>query len=230
MRRLMNRIYGSLYSPENIDFSLLAENASSSEIPPLNRLLILTSELDRQLEQYYGTIPILPPIAVDPISTDKRRLLTLRYSYARQVIYRPFILYVALQQPSQYFLPVPTRLASPTTRSPTPQRLASTFSVPSRIVMEKCQTCIQACEAYIWSAVEILGKRTPHLWSVSQSCLVCFVVLYLASLSPQLQRLVPDLGVVAGAIVPQIQKWATPDSALEALVRFFTTLLESRYE
>lgn len=224
MRRLMNRIYGSLYSPENIDLSLLAGHASTPNLPPLNRLLALTSELDRQLEQYYCTIPILPPVAVDPVSTDRRRLLTLRYSYARQVIYRPFVLYVALQQPGQTVSG--TRLATPS-RPPTPQ--VPSFSTP-RIMIERCQMCIHACEAYIWSAVDILGKRTPYLWSVSQSCLVCFVILFLASLSPQLQRLVPDLDVLASAVTPQMRKWATPGSSFEALLRILNTMLESRQE
>lgn len=221
MQRLMNRIYGSLYSPRHIDFSLAAGHAAIPNLPPLNRLLTLTSELDRQLEQYYSTIPIIPPVAVDPVSTDRRRLLTLRYSYGRQVIYRPFVLLVALQ-PGQ---PVAgTRLATPS-RPPTPQ--APPFSMP-RIMIEKCQLCIQACEAYIWSAVHILGKRTPYSWSISQSCLVCFVILFLASLSPQLQRLVPDLDMLAGAVTPQVRKWAAPGSSFEALLGILNTMLESR--
>lgn len=219
IRRLMNRIYGSLYSPENIDLSLLAEHASTPSLLPLNRLLALTSELDRQLEQYYCTIPILPPVAVDPVSTDRRRLLSLRYAYARQIIYRPFVLYVALQ---------PTQTASATaSRPPTPQ--FTSFSMP-RIMMEKCQVCIHACEAYIWSAVDILGKRTSYLWSVSQSCLVSLAVLFLASLSPQLQHLVPDIDVLAGAVAPQIRIWATPGSSFEALLEILDSLLESRHQ
>lgn len=231
MRRLMNRIYGSLYSPESIDLSLLAghtasASASSPNAPPLNRLLALTSELDRQLEQYYCTIPILPPLAADPVSTDTRRLLNLRYSYARQAIYRPFVLYVALQ-PAQTVSATSSRLAT-ISRPSTPQLLSS-FPMP-RTIVEKCKICIHACEAYIWSAVEILGKRTPYLWSVSQSCLVCIVVLFLASVSPQLQPSVLDVDVLGGLVATQIRKWATPGSCLEALLGMLNTLMESRHE
>lgn len=223
IRRLMNRIYGSLYSPENIDLSLSAEHALTPNIPPLNRLLALTSELDRQLQQYYCTIPILPPVAVDPVSTDRRRLLSLRYSYARQIIYRPFVLYVALQ-PSKPTCA--TRLAS-SPRPPTPQHPSYLMS---RMVADKCQICIQACEAHLWGAVDILDKRTPYLWSVAQSCLASLVILFLAGLSPQLQHLVPDIDVLAGAVEPQIRKWAAPGSSFEALLQILETLRTSKHQ
>lgn len=231
MQRLMNRIYGSLYSPENIDLSLLAghmpsASASTPNAPPLNRFLALTSELDRQLEQYYCTVPILPSLVADPVSTDTRRLLNLRYSYARQAIYRPFVLYVA-SQPAQTVSATSSRLA--TAPRPTMPQLPSSFPMP-RTVVEKGKICIHACEAYIWSAVEILGKRTPYLWSVSQSCLVCIVVLFLASVSPQLQRSVPDVDVLGRLVATQIQRWATPGSSFEALLGMLNKLMESRHE
>lgn len=219
----MNRIYGSLYSPENIDIGLLTESAPMPNNTNLNQLLTLTSELNRQLEQYYRTIPIQPPITVDPISTDKRRRLNLRYLLARQIIYRPFVLYTALQSVHQAS-PLPQ--ASPS-RSPTPQY--SPYPIP-RIILDKCHICIQSCEAYIWNSVDILDKRTPYMWTASQSCLESFVVLFLAHSSPHLRHFVPNLDVLAGAVAPQIRKWAIPGSSLEALLSILDMLLASRHQ
>lgn len=184
MGRLMNRIYGSLYQPD---------------APPPHRLLALTSELDRQLGQYYCTIPMLPPLAADPVSSDRRRLLGLQYSYARQAIYRPFVV------------------------------SATSSGSGSGVVMEKRQMCIDACEAYIWGAAEVLGRRSAYLWSVAQRCVVCFVVLLVASVSPQKQqRSVPDLDVLGSLVASRIRPWATPGSSLEALVGMLDALVESR--
>lgn len=94
-------------------------------------------------------------------------------------------------------------------------------------MLEKCHVCIQSCEAYILNAVDMLDKRTPYLWTVSQSCLESFIVLYLASRSPHLRHLTPDLNALAGAFGPKLQKWATPGSALEALLNITNLLLAS---
>lgn len=73
IRRLMHRIIGSLYSPDNIDIALLAESAPISNNTHLNQLLALGSELSRQLDQYYEHIPVQPPISVDPVSNERKR-------------------------------------------------------------------------------------------------------------------------------------------------------------
>lgn len=220
--RLMNRIIGSLYSPDNVDITLLADSAPAPNNTSLNQLVALSSELNRQLDQYYSTIPIQPPISVDPVSNDKRRRLNLRLLCARQLIHRPFVIYVALQ---------PTHITSPilgqaqSSRSPTLHH--SPYHVP-RIMLERCQVCIQTCEAYILDAVDVLDKRTPYLWSVSQCCVASFALLFLANRSPHLRHLVPDLDILASAFAPKLRHWATPGSLFEALSRVLDLLLASR--
>lgn len=226
IRRLTNRIIGSLYSPDNIDICLLAETAPTPSSKSLDQLAALTSELNRQLEQYYATIPVQPPVAVDPISNDKRRGLNLRSLYARHLIYRPFVLYVTLQPAQQQ--PSPLINYASSSRSPTPQDPQSSLRPMPRIILEKCNVCIQLCEAYILNAVDILDRRTPDLWTVSQSCLSSFVVLYLSSCSPHLQQLTPDLDALAGALGPKLQKWETPGSLFEALLLMMNSLLANR--
>lgn len=218
IRRLMNRIIGSLYSPDNVDITLLAESTPTPNNTSLNQLLALSSELNRQLDQYYATIPIQPPIVVDPISNDRRRRLNLRSLCARQLIHRPFVLYVALQP--TYVRP--QNLQATSSRSPTPQ--LPPYPMP-RVMLERCHVCIQSCEAYILSAVDVLDKRTPYMWTVSQSCMTAFVVLFLASRSAHLGHLAPDLEALAGTFASKIRKWATPGSSFEALLSILDMLL-----
>lgn len=219
----MNRIIGSLYSPDNIDITLLAESAPTPNNTSLNQLLALSSELNRQLDQYYATIPIQPPIVVDPISNDRRRRLNLRCLSARQLINRPFILHVSLQPTTYVTSP---SLQTTSSRSPTPQ-LPPPYPI-SRVILERCHACIQSCEAYILSAVDVLDRRTPYLWTVSQGCMAAFVVLFLAGRSPHLGHLTPDLEVLAGTFAPKMRKWATPGSSFEALLRILDMLLADR--
>ncbi|KAI3392281.1 hypothetical protein diail_5918 [Diaporthe ilicicola] len=219
LQRLINRVHSSLYSPDNFDITVLPETVPAANNPNLNRLLAISSELDRQLEQYYGSIPITPPITSDPISNDRRRILNLRYHHARHIIYRLFVLYVASYnrpQPS----PIPQRSSS---RSPSTQ-LVSMSPMP-RIILEKCKICIQSCEAFLLGAVEILDKRSPYLWSISDGVLACFAVLFMASQSPYLGHLTPDLQGLADAVIGKLKKWATPGSVFEAQVRIVDRLL-----
>lgn len=228
--RLMNRIIGSLYSPENIDITMLAESSPAPNKTSLSQLLALSSELNRQLEQYYATVPVLPPLAVDAVSNDKRRCLNLRSIYARNLIHRPFILYVALQPTiGQSPSPAVRHHASSFSRPPAPQTQlqSSPYTIP-RVILEKCHVSIQACEAYIRNAVVMLDKRTPYLFTVAQSCVASLVVLYLAGGSPHLRHLVPDLEVLGRAVAPKIRKWATRGSLFEALLNIVEVLLVCR--
>lgn len=159
IRKLMNRISGSLSSPENIDIGLLAESAPAPNNTSLNQLLALSSELNRQLEQYrhFTTIPVQPPIAVDGTSNDQRRKLTLCSLYARHLIHRPFVLYVAFQN-----------LSPDMSRPCTPQTPQGHSPYPTpRVILEKCHICIKSCETYILNAADMLEKRTPYLFLIS---------------------------------------------------------------
>ncbi|KAJ4387211.1 hypothetical protein N0V93_007800 [Gnomoniopsis smithogilvyi] len=229
IRRLTNRIIGSLYSPDNVNTGLLTGSFSAPGCKNLKQLLALTSELNRQLEQYYTTIPINPSLAVDPTSNDKRRILKLRSLYARHLIYRPFVLCVALQPGQQREESPPSDNQASPSRSPTPKSPQSSPFPMARIILEKCYACIQSCEAFILNVPDLLVKRTPYLWTVSQSCLASFIVLFLASRSPHLRHMTPDLDMLAGAFGPKLQLWATPGSSFEALLNMVKSLLSSRH-
>lgn len=219
IQRLINRVHSSLYSPDNIDITVLSETVPAAANPNLNRLLAISSELNRQLEQYYNSIPITPPIMADPVSNDRRRILNLRYHHARHIIYRLFVVYVASYRYLQPSPPIPQG----------PSRSPSTHFFPispiPRTIIEKCQICIQSCEAFLVESVDILGKRSPYLWSISDGALACLVVLFMASQSPYLGHLTPDLSGLADAVVGRLKKWATPGSVFEAQVNIVDRLL-----
>lgn len=247
IRRLMNRIIGSLYAPENVDIALLADSAPTPGNTSLNQLLALSSELDRQLDQYCATIPIHPSIAVDPASNDRRRRLNLRVLSARHLIHRLFVFYVALQPTAtatQQTASPSLQTTSSSSRSPTPHQThrrrrhvppnsvqppppPSPLPPMPRLLLDRCHVCIQSSEAYIRSALDILGSPAPHLWTVSQSCLASFVVLFLAGRSAHLRHLAPDLEALAGAFAAKLRKWTTPGSSLEALLGILDQLVAS---
>lgn len=220
--RLMNRIHSSLYSPASADITVLAESPLTPNSSILNKVLTLSSELNRQLEQHYISIPVHPSILADPVSNDRRRILNLRYHHARHLIYRRFLLFVALR-PQQQSSPAPGATSS---RSPTATQIL--YPLP-RITIEKCHVCIQSSEALLIAAADVLEKRSPYLWTVFDISVASFTVLFLASQSPYLRHLVPDLDALAGVFVPKMRKWATPGSSFEAGSKIVDMLLASRY-
>ncbi|KAJ9132548.1 Fungal-specific transcription factor domain-containing protein [Pleurostoma richardsiae] len=212
IRRLLNRIHSSLYSTDNADLANLAEPSSTPASLSLNRLLAVSSELNRQLEEWYSSIPgkLRPPIGVEPLSSQRGKILRVRYYAARHIIHRPFVLFVAQQQGPGSTGSHPT----------TPQPL---FNVP-RIVLEKCNACLASCEAYLYNVAEMLDERSPYLWTFSQSCLACLLVMVIANSSHQLRPLTPDLDPLFALIIPRLRKWAVSASSFEAEVKILETL------
>lgn len=188
IRRLLNRVHSSLYSPdtENTATGGFAETALLGTSLSLQKLLTLSSELDRQLEQWYTSIPdgIRPPRGVEIIPTDRGRILRIRYYAARQLIHRPFILY-SVAQYQQYR--GSTDSISPGTSG------AGVPSLLPPVVIEKCELCIESCAKYIYNTIEMLDKRSPYLWSLTQGCLACLTVLRLAESFAPLREFVPPM-------------------------------------
>ncbi|KAB5511620.1 hypothetical protein GE09DRAFT_1180080 [Coniochaeta sp. 2T2.1] len=151
IRRLLNRIHSSLYSKEHANINAQAEDPAMLNNISLHKLLSLSAELNRQLEEWYHSIPgkTRPPIGTAPVANDRGKVLRIRYYAARHIIHRPFVLYVALQQPT-----TPTGHHTPVG---SPQPL---FPLP-RVVRDKCQSCM-AC-----LLVLLLSKSSPLLSSIT---------------------------------------------------------------
>jgi len=223
VRRLLNRIHSSLYAPDNTD---MAEGAVTPNNISLNKMLSLSSELDRQLQEWYFSIPfkLRPPIGTEPIASYRGRVLRIRYYAARHIIHRPFVLSVALQQmrlrssssgpSSQLSGPSPPPPPPP----PHPAAAAASFPVP-RVVLDKCETCINACTTYLYNVIGMLDRRSPYMWSFSQSCMACLLVLLVADSCPQLRPFTPDIKPLQALVVHTLKRWATPGSSFEAEVK-----------
>ncbi|KAH8880669.1 hypothetical protein GQ53DRAFT_533229 [Thozetella sp. PMI_491] len=216
IRRILNRIHCSLYAVDT-SADTAPESSPLKNNLSLNSLLTVSSELNRQLEEWYNSIParIRPPIGTGHIANDRGKILRIRYYAAKHIIHRPFILYVALQQGRGS----PMMGTTPTVSTPQPQP----FPAP-RMVLDKCETCISSCQTYLYNVVEMLGKRSPYLWTFSQSSLACLLVLMVAESSPQLRPIVPDVKSLQAMVIPKLRRWATKGSSFEAEVKILESM------
>ncbi|KAI0132496.1 fungal-specific transcription factor domain-containing protein [Xylariales sp. AK1849] len=215
IRRLLNRIHSSLYSPEHTDTTSAIDPAISWQGLSLQKLLALSSELDRQLEEWYISIPdgIRPPRGVEHILSDRGRVLRIRYYAARHIVHRPFVLHAVVQQQQAV-----SRPASPGD----PSDLSTLLP---QIVIDNCEVCIESCTMYLHNAGEMLEKRSPYLWSFSQSCMACLIVLMIAESCPPLRKFVPDMRPLQSMVISRVKRWAVKGSSFEAEVAILENLV-----
>lgn len=146
IRRLLNRTHNSLYPRKQhvlalSSTSLMApEEFSNEEITPMG---VVCDELQRQLDLWHVSIPepYRPSLASGPPDNDRESVLRIRYFAARHIIYRPFVLNVAINE-----------------TSPHPES-----------VIEKAALCIESCRLYLRSATNMLRKASPYTWTFSLS-------------------------------------------------------------
>jgi len=215
VRRLLNRIHSALYGPDSGGVSTISDkDAGPYDAGALNKQLVLSSELNRQLEEWYGSIPgtLRPPIGTESVASSRGKILRIRYYTARHIIHRPFVLAVALEHRRQSSRSSPGRSAPP--QAP---------PIP-RVVLEKCEACIASCTAYLCNVLEILEGRSLHLWGFSQGCVACLVVLLLADSCPPLRPFMPDVKQLQAMVVKALRRWATPGSSFEAEVKIVENL------
>ncbi|KAI1103105.1 hypothetical protein F4804DRAFT_342714 [Jackrogersella minutella] len=219
IRRLLNRIHNSLYGP---DISVTSPNPGLPTSPNqawqnlnLQKLLPLSSELNRQLEEWYFSIPDYqrPVKGTSQLSNDRARVLRLRYYAARHIIHRPFLLQmIFLQHEGQS--PSSTSVLSPDPYSESP------------VVLEKCEACIDSCVTYLYNVVEMIEKRSPYLWTFSQSCMACLVMLWVAENTAALHTYVPqNMQPIQSMVLTNLRKWATKDSTFAAEVHIIEQLV-----
>ncbi|KAI1265604.1 hypothetical protein F5Y18DRAFT_426696 [Xylariaceae sp. FL1019] len=205
IRRLLNRINCTLYSPDDTyryatppaDLTYTWHGLS------IEKLLSLSAELNRQLEEWYSSIPEYVRFEKGSgiRANDRCCILRIRYYNAKQLIYGPFLLREVSRSRQEVTSP-------PTPRSPTPGLEA--------LLLERCETCIDSCVTYLQNAADMMGKRTPYLWMLSQNCLSCIVMLWLASTCATLQHLVSDMQPIQQRVCEKLQVWAVEGSSFEA--------------
>ncbi|KAI5917229.1 hypothetical protein F4810DRAFT_65418 [Camillea tinctor] len=221
IRRLLNRIHNALYGTEPGHASsyqaIVADPTVLWQGLSLQKLLSLSSELNRQLEEWYNSIPeyLRPPKGTDPLPNDRARVLRLRYYTAQQLIHRPFLL-LTVSRRQEYRSP-----------SHSPMSGSDPFMVPVPVVLEKCQVSINSCITYLYNATEMINKRSPYLWMFSQGCLACLVMLWLAENSVALRPSVPTMQHIQSAVIANLRQWAVKDSSFEAEIHILEQLVFS---
>lgn len=133
-RRLLNRVHHAMYAEGHeylLQANYLSMYASDSRDDgiidkAMSSSLKVSRELDEQLNNWFNLIPqIIKPDLTQPPPDTRAALMVLRYHSAKDIIFRPFLLFACS-------LP-------PTLRPP-----------PS--LLEICQTVIYSCRQYIHSA------------------------------------------------------------------------------
>ncbi|KAI0520937.1 hypothetical protein F5B22DRAFT_57517 [Xylaria bambusicola] len=219
IRRLLNRILSALYNPDSTHrYSLIPPDPVRIwQRMGLPKLVSLSAELNRQLEQWYRSIPeyLRFTKGTDPLPNDRSRVLRIRYYMARHLIHRPFLLQaVARQQDSR---------SSPL--SPLPE--SDPFNLPVPIALEKCEICIDSCVNYLENVICMIDKRSPYLWTFAQNCMATLIVLWLADNSARLSHLVPAMQPIQNVILDRLRQWAVENSSFDSEVRIIENLIFS---
>ncbi|KAI2464534.1 hypothetical protein F4781DRAFT_439508 [Annulohypoxylon bovei var. microspora] len=220
IRRLLNRIHNSLYGPE------IAQTSPDPVLPPgpnqawqslnLQKLQALSAELNRQLEEWYFSIPdyLRPVKGTLPLPNDRARVLRIRYYAARHIIHRPFLLEMISRQ-HEVQSPASTSVLSPDPYSESP------------VVLERCETCIDSCVTYLYNAIDMIDRRSPYLWTFSQSCLACLIMLWMADNTAALHHYLPHMQPIQSVLLTKLRKWSTKDSTFAAEIHIIEQLVFS---
>ena len=218
IRRLLNRVHFSLYSP--VPGMTSSEPADPTQIWQnlgLQQLQWLSCELNRQLEEWYNSIPepLRPAKGTSALPSDRLRVLRIRYYAAKHIIHRPYVIQIVMRRWEA------SSPASPTTPSP------GQYSEPGPDIMEMCRVCIDSCWNYLYNAVEMISRRSPYLWSISQSCMACLMLLWMADGCASLRHLVPNMHQIQSMVLAGLRKWATRGSSFDAEARIIERLVFS---
>ena len=218
IRRLLNRVHFSLYSPvPEMNLSEPADPTRIWQSLGLQKVQWLSCELNRQLEEWYNSIPesLRPVKGTSALPNDRLRVLRIRYCSARHIIHRPYVIQTIMRRWEA------SSPASPMT--PT----SGHYGEPGSVIMEMCRICIDSCLSYLYNAVEMIDRRSPYLWSFSQGCLACLVLLWMADGCAGLRHLVPNMHPIQRRVLASLRKWATRSSSFDAETRIIERLVFS---
>jgi hypothetical protein len=128
MRLLLNRAHYSMYS----------ENPWVR--PPASSLHTICHELYRQLRVWHDSLPgiIKPDLSSSEDSNQQSYVLRLRYWSAKDILFRPFVVY-AISLPSVQAL--------------------------SQGILDKCELCLSSCRNFIFASERLLSQYTSYAYS-----------------------------------------------------------------
>ncbi|EXJ77302.1 hypothetical protein A1O3_10460 [Capronia epimyces CBS 606.96] len=218
IRRLLNRIHNAIYASNSNTGggrrgSMVRPGSSGFTAGPVDvfarspgsastmaSLESMVNELARQLESWYFYLPhVVKPDLSHNVPRDKLEVwLRLRYWSAKHIISRPCLIYMATTTADQ--------------------------GQPPPYVLEYSKICVESCRNYLETASYVLKERTQYTWMTIKACLSAVLVLVLASRSPSLQHLVPDIANILDNVLVMVKPWATPDSSAESVVWILQTM------
>lgn len=141
IRCLLNRIHHCLYFTDEAPTypapsPTMVYSDTPMPQPPSKSFSKVCSELDSQLQCWFDMLPdaIRPCLESQATGDLHGCLLRLRYWSAKQLIYRPFLIYA-------------TSMAIGTDLS--------------EDVYRNCQACLSSCRAYLYASVEFLSTALP---------------------------------------------------------------------
>ncbi|CAG7952062.1 unnamed protein product [Penicillium salamii] len=195
-RCLLNRIHHSIYFTSDVPTGNPRHSSEALDVVmslpqlPSSSLIRVCTELDHQLQTWYDMLPdtIRPDLDLHAQSDPPTCLLRLRYWSARQIIYRPFVIYAITTTADQEH---------------------------SSVILDNCQACLSSCRAYIHAMADLLSTPSPYAYLASQCCLGSILILTLARRSPMLEHLVPDIDTLQNIAIGTLELWRISGSSIE---------------
>lgn len=132
IRLLLNRAHYSMYS------------ANTWLRAPDSSLITICTELYRQLQTWHDSLPeiIRPDLSSDADANPRSHVLRLRYWSAKEILFRPFVIYVTTLPPDQ---------------------------VVSQIILDNCQLCLTSCRKFLYASEKLLSQYTSYTYSALHS-------------------------------------------------------------
>lgn len=153
IRKLLNRVHSALYAKsdqENFHASPPPQHTSDtpSATPQkhwITSLKSISEELDRQLEDWFGSLPNpIRPTLGNTISANNPydTYILARYYVTKHIICRPSLVFAAHTQGS---------------------------TVLPEFIFANCKKCVDSCRKFIWAASIIMRQRTYGNWHRMQA-------------------------------------------------------------
>ncbi|KIW22082.1 uncharacterized protein PV07_12499 [Cladophialophora immunda] len=209
VRRLLNRIHNAIYASSIIaafgNYSashtratdMSATSPGASVVASMEGIVI---ELARQLDTWYFYLPesVKPDLSHNKPHDKSEAWVRLRYWSARHIISRPCLIYVTTVTDQE--------------------------NIPN-YVHKYCKICVESCMNYLETASFVLSGRTQYTWMTTQACLSAVFILALASETPSIQHLVPDIKQFVQKVIVMVRPWASPDSSAGSILCILQTIL-----
>lgn len=137
VRRLLNRVHHTIYDKRSMNLSLRVTTPSTQGEPfqqqPVPAVMKVSTELDRQLDMWFNLLPasIRPDLRDRTLCDNHTSNLLHRYYSARDIIFRPFVVYAWTLAPSR--------------------------QLPDQ-VLACCGACLRSCRSYLLTAIDSLSS------------------------------------------------------------------------